>query len=114
MAEHSGGPVWDRPDGSGEPLYDLAGLGVPEELIERLHAWNGRYEAVALTGFEWDSPQAMTDWQRRGRELALALQDVLQDVEVWYWEGPERAVPVQGGGSVSSGEAPRSPRAVDL
>ena len=95
MAEHSGGPVWDRPDGSGQPLFDLAGLGVPSELVERLRAWNSRFEALALTDFAWESPQVGADWQRHGRELAVALQEVLPAVEVWYWEGPDNSVPVR-------------------
>lgn len=106
MAEYFGGPVWDRPDGSGEPLYDLADLGVPGELIERLRAWNSRFEALALTDFAWESPEVEADWHRHGRELAVALQDALPAVEVWYWEGPDRAVPV--GASRLRREAPET------
>lgn len=98
MAEHPGGPVWDRPNGFGEPLYDLARLGVPGHLIERLQAWNSRYEALSLTNFAWESPQAEGEWHRHGRELSVALQAVLPAVEVYYWEGPDHAVPVRSKG----------------
>jgi hypothetical protein len=35
-------PVWGRPHGTGYPLVtsDLVDLGVPEELVQRLVAWN--------------------------------------------------------------------------
>jgi hypothetical protein len=95
MAEYVGGPVWDGPDGSGEPLSNLADLGVSAELIERLQVWNSRYEALALTDFAWESSQEEADWHVHGRELAVALQDALPAVEVRYWEGPDHAVPVR-------------------
>lgn len=83
MAEYFDGPVWDRPDGSGEPLYDLTRLGVPAELIERLQAWNSRFEALAVTDFTSESPEVEADWHRHAWDLAVALQDALPAVEVW-------------------------------
>jgi hypothetical protein len=86
MAEHGvGDPVWDRPTGTGDPL-DLMALGVEPGLVGRLRTWNGRFEALASTGFRWPDEQAHRDWVADGLHLAHALQDVLPAVDVRYFE----------------------------
>lgn len=86
MAEHGiSDPVWDRPGGSGEPL-DLAAMGVPESLAEQMQVWNGRYQDLATTDYEWPGHEVEAAWVAEGRRLAYELQNVLPDVEVRYHE----------------------------
>ncbi len=76
MAEYSvGDPVWDRPLGTGEPV-SLHHLGVSDALVQRLRGWNEQFEQLALTDFEWESPQAHTAWVQQGLQLAHELPEV--------------------------------------
>ncbi|BBH71706.1 hypothetical protein ACTI_83910 [Actinoplanes sp. OR16] len=86
MAEHVGeDPVWDSdPDHMGQ--VDLASLGVSEDLIARLNAWNDEFISTALTDFEFSSPDAEERWRRTGLELAYELQNQLPDVEISYFD----------------------------
>jgi len=85
MAEYSGGPLWARPVGSGEPV-DPSTLGVPTALVAALGAWNAVYERLALTDFVWQEPPSEQEWKVEGARLAAELQHALPDVDVWYWD----------------------------
>ena len=88
-------PLWDRSPG-GFGLVDPEALGVSPSLAQRLRAWNDEHNDApnGPENFTWASPQAGVDWQRRGLDLAYALQHELgPDVEVLYPEdGDERPV----------------------
>lgn len=82
-------PLWDRSPG-GLGLVDPEALGVSPSLAQRLRAWNDEHNDAphGPESFTWPSPQAGVDWQRRGLNLACALQNELgPDVEVLYFEG---------------------------
>jgi hypothetical protein len=84
MAEHGiNDPVWDRPVGHGAPV-NLSDLDVAPGLVQRLQAWNERFEDLAKTDFCWPSPDAEATWMREGRDLAYELQNELPDVQVRY------------------------------
>jgi hypothetical protein len=90
MAEHTDVFLWnlspDRDPRDDDYVVRPADLGVPEELIERLAAWNIRFSRLALDlDPGWDDPAVRGAWQREGLELAHALQDALgADVDVLY------------------------------
>ena len=96
MAEYSGGPLWARPVGSGEPV-DPSTLGLPSALVTALGTWNAVYERLALTDFVWQEPPSEQDWKDEGARLAAELQHALPDVDVWYWDdGSGRRVGLAG------------------
>ncbi|GLY16691.1 hypothetical protein Kisp01_37060 [Kineosporia sp. NBRC 101677] len=89
MAEYSvEDPVWDRPVGTGEPV-SLAELGVSDALVQRLRAWNEQFEQLALTDFEWESPEIEAAWVRQGLDLAYELQRELPDLDVRYFHADD-------------------------
>jgi hypothetical protein len=100
MAEHGGGPLWNRSPrhqrGWDDYVVDPVLLGVSPELIAAMDAWNDEY------GWDGADPAAPEDtvaaaaWLRRGLTLAYRLQQELgDDVEVRYHDdGDER--PVRG------------------
>jgi hypothetical protein len=53
-------------------------------LIERLRAWNERYNGIARTGYEFRTPDEEAVWQSEGLQLAHELQNELPDVEIRY------------------------------
>lgn len=84
MAEYSvSDPVWDRPVETGEPV-SLSELSVSDALVQRLREWNEQFEQLALTDFEWASPQTQAAWVQRGLDLAHELQQELPEVDVRY------------------------------
>jgi hypothetical protein len=84
MAEYSvGDPAWDRPVGTGEPV-SLSELGVSKPSWNSCGGWNEQFEQLALTDFEWESPEAHAAWVQRGLRLAHELQRELPDVDVRY------------------------------
>jgi hypothetical protein len=79
-------PLWDRSPG-GLGLVDPEALGVSPSLAQRLRAWSDEHNDApnGPENFTWPSRQAFVDWQRRGLDLAYALQNELEpDVEVLY------------------------------
>lgn len=105
MAEYSvDDPVWDRPLGEGGPV-DLGELGVSDLLVRQLRAWNQTFERLALSDFEWESPQVESAWVDDGLQLARRLQDELPDLDVRYLHAdndrPLRAIPPQDAGPVT-------------
>lgn len=84
MAEYFGGPLWARPDGNGEPV-DPSSLGLPASLAAALREWNDVYERLGATGFVWQVPPTEQEWKDDGARLAVALQQALPAVNVWYW-----------------------------
>jgi hypothetical protein len=55
MAEYmSDDPVWDSDVDHMGPVV-LQDLGVSAKLVQRLQAWNERFNGIALTGFEFTS-----------------------------------------------------------
>ncbi|MCA0143554.1 hypothetical protein [Blastococcus sp. LR1] len=76
--DHSGGlPVWTDDGTLG--AHELAVLGVPAALIERLGEWNDRIWPV------WNArvPRPVEPgWDREERRLAYELQNQLPDVDV--------------------------------
>lgn len=84
MAEHGVTvPVWDRPLGTGGPVSPEE-LAVPDALVQRLREWNEQFERLALTDFQWESPQVRTAWVQKGLLLAHELQRELPEVDVRY------------------------------
>ncbi len=79
-------PLWDRPrppGGTGNPIVDLPGMSA--SLGRRLQDWNAQFERIALTDFEWESPEVEAAWERHGIALAAELQAELgPEVTVWY------------------------------
>ncbi|NIZ90946.1 hypothetical protein [Kineococcus rubinsiae] len=76
-------PVWDsHPDHVGP--VELADLGVSGELVERLRAWNARFNARAGSDYQWLDDEHRKTWQAFGLRLAYALQNELPDVEISY------------------------------
>jgi hypothetical protein len=81
-------PLWDRSPG-GFGLVDPEALGVSPSLAQRLRAWSDEHNDApnGPENFTWPTRQAFVDWQRRGLDLAYALQNELgPDVEVRYFE----------------------------
>jgi len=81
-------PVWNRPYGTGYLLDvpDLVDLGVPEELVQRLVAWND----WCREGFDSQdrSPRpSQPGWEREAGRLARELQAALPDVDVVVFAG---------------------------
>jgi hypothetical protein len=89
-------PLWDRSPG-GFGSVDPEALGVSPDLARRLRAWNDEHNDApnGPENFTWPTPQAGVDWQRRGLDLAYALQNELgPHIEVRYFED-EDARPVR-------------------
>ena len=59
-------------------------LGVRAELVQRLRAWNGQFQATALADFEFPSPEDERHWTREGLHLAYELQNELPDICIGY------------------------------
>jgi len=88
MAEHGvDDPVWDRPEGRGGPV-DLTALGVSDQLVRRLRAWNETYERNALED-RWESSGQEARWVGLGLSLAQRLQQELRDIDVRYFHGDD-------------------------
>jgi hypothetical protein len=84
MAEYmDDDPVWDTDPGRPGPVR-LADLGVSAGLVRKLRAWNERFNAIALTGYEFVSADEERRWQQDGLELADQLRNQLPDIEVSY------------------------------
>ena len=89
MAEHGvGDPVWDGPLGTGGSV-SLGELGVSDALVQRLRGWNEQFEQLALTDFEWTSPETQAAWVQRGLDLAHQLQRELPEVDVRYFHADD-------------------------
>lgn len=78
-------PVWDSDLDHMGPVV-LHDLGVSAQLVQRLQAWNERYNAIALTGFEFAGVDEEQRWRQDGRALAYELQNELPDIEISYFE----------------------------
>ena len=83
-AEYGGGTLWTEDGG----YVDVAGLGLPPELVERLEAWSSRFEATLdqeyppWSGFE--DEQQLESFDREGVELVPALMAELPGTIVTY------------------------------
>jgi hypothetical protein len=64
----------------------LQDLGVSAKLVQRLQAWNERFNGIALTGFEFTSVDGERSWRQEGLALAFELQNELPDIEISYAE----------------------------
>jgi hypothetical protein len=91
-AEHTDDFLWndspDRFEHDDRYVLDPADLGVPQQLIDRLAAWNLRWSRMVLDlDPGWDDPAMQDSWRREGLELAHDLQNHLgPDVDVVYAE----------------------------
>jgi hypothetical protein len=84
MAEYmDDDPVWGCDPEHLGPVV-LGELGVSASLIERLRAWNAHFNGIALTGFEFRTPDEEQAWERRGLDLAYELQNELPDIQISY------------------------------
>lgn len=83
--EYSGGPLWST-DGK---TVDLAGLALSSHLIERLVAWNSRYDDSKLS-LESDDPAWINEGTSLLSEVREALGDAFQVIvtEPWWGEQP--------------------------
>jgi hypothetical protein len=98
MAEHGGGPLWNRSPsherGPDDYVVDPVLLGVSPELVTAMDAWNDEYGRDADLAPE-DTVTAAA-WLRRGLTLAYRLQQELgDDVEVRYHDDVDER-PVRG------------------
>jgi hypothetical protein len=93
MAEYmADAPVWDNDPGHLGPVV-LEELGVSEGLVQRLRAWNARFNGIASTGFQFGSVDEERQWKQEGLRLAYELQNELPDIEISYaHDRDERAV----------------------
>lgn len=90
MAEYmTDDPVWDSDLDHMGPVV-LQDLGVSAQLVQRLQAWNERFNGIALTDFEFTSVDAERSWRREGLALAYDLQNELPDIEISYAEDTDR------------------------
>lgn len=78
-------PVWDSDLDHVGPVV-LQDLGVSAQLVQRLQAWNGRFNGIALTDFEFASVDDERSWRQEGLALACELQNELPDIEISYAE----------------------------
>lgn len=78
-------PVWDSGIDYLGPVA-LAEWGVSDELVERLRAWNERFNALHRTGYSWPDVEQEQTWRADGLDLAYRLQNELPDIEVSYVE----------------------------
>jgi hypothetical protein len=62
----------------------LEHLGVSAQLVQRLRAWNERFNGIALTGFKFGSLDEERRWEQEGLHLANELQNELPDIEISY------------------------------
>ncbi|MBM2620495.1 hypothetical protein JIG36_33800 [Actinoplanes sp. LDG1-06] len=86
MAEYmSDDPVWDSDLDHMGPVV-LQDLGVSSQLVQRLRAWNERFNGIALTDFEFTSVDEEQSWRQEGLTLAYELQNELPDIEISYAE----------------------------
>ncbi|MCO8269292.1 hypothetical protein M1L60_01660 [Actinoplanes sp. TRM 88003] len=83
MAEYDGDGVWDYDSDHYGPVA-LDALGVSAELVQRLKEWSHRYQATALTDFEFPSPDDERHWINQGLGLAYDLQNALPDIDISY------------------------------
>jgi hypothetical protein len=84
MAEYMNeDPVWDSDLDHLGPVK-LESLGIEMHLVERLRAWNDQFNGIALTGYEFPSPDEESRWQQEGLQLAYELQNQLPDIEISY------------------------------
>ena len=95
MAEHVGDDgVWD-PDSDHYGPAELEDLGVSVALVQRFRAWNGQFQQIALTDFEFPDPDEEQRWLREGLQLAYALQNELPDIEISYAHDDDDDRPVR-------------------
>jgi hypothetical protein len=86
MAEYmSDDPVWDSDLDHMGPVI-LQDLGVSMQLVQRLQAWNERFNGIALTDFEFTSGDEERSWRQEGLAFAYELQSELPDIEIRYAE----------------------------
>ena len=85
MAEYSGGPLWARPVGSGEPV-DPSALGLPTALVTALHAWNAVCERLAITDLHGANLRLNRTGGDEGARLAVKLQQAIPGVAVCSWD----------------------------
>jgi hypothetical protein len=76
-------PVWDSDVDHLGPVV-LVELGVSEGLVQRLRAWNERFNGIASTDFRFGSVEEQRSWEQEGLRLAYALQNELPDIEISY------------------------------
>ena len=84
--DYGAGPLWTD-DGK---AADLAGLGLPDQLVERLTVWNGQYteDKVPLEG------SGDADWLGEGAALLRRTREALGSAfqivvtEPWWDEDP--------------------------
>jgi hypothetical protein len=88
MAEYmTDDPVWDSDLDHMGPVV-LQDLGVSTQLVQRLQAWNERFNGIALTDFEFINADEERRWRQDGLTLAYELQNELPDIEISYAENP--------------------------
>ena len=101
MAEHGGGPLWNRSPwherGPDDYVVDPVVLGVSPELIAAMDEWNDEFgRADSHDPEAREDPAAGAAWLRRGLTLAYRLQQELgEEVEVRYHDDPDER-PVTG------------------
>jgi hypothetical protein len=84
--DYKSGPLWSS-DGR---TVDLSSLGLPDDLIERLHGWNARYADDKLPFGSND-----IEWLREGEALlgevraALSGTHTVVVTESWWGEEPD-------------------------
>jgi hypothetical protein len=89
MAEHGGGPLWNRSPrdqrGPDDYVVDPGALGVSAELIAAMTEWNDGYGSLSGLDPEVEDEAAAAAWLHRGLTLAYRLQQELgDDIEVRY------------------------------
>ncbi|MCZ2830607.1 hypothetical protein O2W14_17355 [Modestobacter sp. VKM Ac-2986] len=101
MAEHGGGPLWNRSPrhqrGWNDYVVDPVELGVSPGLVAAMDEWNDEYGRHS--SHDPDAPEdpvTAAAWLRRGLTLAYRLQQELgEDVEVRYHDDTDER-PVRG------------------
>lgn len=88
MAEYIDTPLWNRtPDGPRGPV-EYEELGLSEELVERLGAWNSHFSVTAQREDGFTDPADRAAFTHEGWNLVRLLQVELgRDVEVLYGDG---------------------------
>lgn len=76
-------PVWDSDIDHLGPVA-LADLRVSDALIERLRAWNQRFNDLHRSDYRWPSVELEKAWRADGLNLAYQLQNELPDIEIGF------------------------------